>query len=91
MVKMKSERPLYVNGMAATEFETTDQHAKELESAGLAKRVGGKPDETQAEQALAPEPLKSADVKAPAPENKMAAAPANKAAPATAAKKQESK
>ena len=90
MVKMKSERPLYVNGVASTEFETTDQHAKELEAAGLAKRVAGKASEKQSDQAPAPEPLKSADLKAPAPENKMAPASANKAVTA-AAKKQESK
>lgn len=79
MVKMKSERPLYVNGVASTEFETTDQHAKELEAAGRAKRVSGDAADKQAESK-----------KAPAPENKMAPASANKAATA-ATKKQESK
>lgn len=39
MPKMKSKRPLYVNGQVATEFETTEQHARELEAAGKAERV----------------------------------------------------
>ena len=39
MIKMQSERPLLVDGQARTEFETTEQHAKELEAAGLALRV----------------------------------------------------
>ena len=38
MVKMKSDRPLLVGGVACMEFETTEQHARELEVAGLAVR-----------------------------------------------------
>lgn len=38
MIKMKSDRPLLVGGVALTEFETDEQHARELESAGLAVR-----------------------------------------------------
>ena len=50
MVNMKSERPLYIRGEVVTEFETTEQHAKELEAAGRAKRVGGDAADKQAEQ-----------------------------------------
>lgn len=39
MIKMKSERPLLINGVAQTEFETTEQHGKELIAAGLAEAV----------------------------------------------------
>jgi hypothetical protein len=39
MIKMKSHHPLLVNGEARTEFETDEQHARELELAGLALRV----------------------------------------------------
>jgi hypothetical protein len=39
MIKMKSHHPLLVNGEALTEFETNEQHARELELAGLALRV----------------------------------------------------
>ncbi|WP_183027659.1 hypothetical protein [Variovorax sp. UMC13] len=42
MVKMTSDRPLLVNGEAGTEFETDEQHAKELELKGFAVRVQGK-------------------------------------------------
>lgn len=38
MVKMKSDRPLLVGGVACTEFETNEQHARELEAAGRAVR-----------------------------------------------------
>lgn len=39
MIKMKSERPLLINGVAQTEFETTERHGKELIAAGLAEAV----------------------------------------------------
>jgi len=39
MIKMTSDRPLLINGEARTEFETDEQHAKELELKGLASRV----------------------------------------------------
>lgn len=54
MVKMKSDRPLYVGGEAVNEFETDEQHARELEQKGLAQRVP----EAQSEQqpASPPEP-----------------------------------
>lgn len=35
-MKMKSERPLLVNGVPQTEFETNDQHGRELIAKGLA-------------------------------------------------------
>lgn len=35
-MKMKSERPLLVDGVPQTEFETSEQHGKELISKGLA-------------------------------------------------------
>lgn len=38
MIKMISDRPLLVGGVARTEFETDEQHARELEAAGLATR-----------------------------------------------------
>jgi hypothetical protein len=41
-MKMKSERPLLVNGAPQTEFETSDQHGKELIAKGLAVEVGAK-------------------------------------------------
>lgn len=50
MLKMQSERPLYVNREAVTEFETDEQHARELEARGLAQRVPAE----QAEQAAPP-------------------------------------
>lgn len=39
-MKMKSERPLLVDGVPQTEFETNDQHGKELIAKGLAVEVG---------------------------------------------------
>lgn len=39
MIKMKSHHPLLVGGEARTEFETDEQHARELEFSGLAARV----------------------------------------------------
>lgn len=39
MIKMKSRHPLLVGGEARTEFETDEQHARELELSGLAARV----------------------------------------------------
>lgn len=66
MMKMKSERPLLINGIPQTEFETTIQHGKELKAAGLAVPVGEEVEE-------------KADTKmADTPENKMADAPSNK-------------
>lgn len=44
MIKMKSERPLLINGTAQTEFETTEQHGKELVAAGLAEPVEPEPE-----------------------------------------------
>lgn len=44
MVKMKSDRPLLVGGVACTEFETSEQHARELEAAGRAVREPADPD-----------------------------------------------
>ncbi|MDM0090301.1 MULTISPECIES: hypothetical protein [unclassified Variovorax] len=41
MIKMTSARPLLVNGEAGTEFETDEQHARELELKGFAVRVQG--------------------------------------------------
>lgn len=41
-MKMKSERPLLVDGVPQTEFETSDQHGKELIAKGLAVEVGTK-------------------------------------------------
>lgn len=38
-MKMKSERPLLVGGVPQTEFETSDQHGKELIAKGLAVEV----------------------------------------------------
>lgn len=67
MIKMKSERPLLINGVPQTEFETTAHHAKELKAAGLAVSV----EEVEAEPE---QETKMAE----APENKMADAPANK-------------
>lgn len=43
MVKMKSDRPLLVGGVACTEFETNEQHARELEAAGRAVREAADP------------------------------------------------
>lgn len=43
MVKMKSDRPLLVGGVACTEFETNEQHALELEAAGRAVREPADP------------------------------------------------
>lgn len=43
MIKMKSHHPLLVNGEARTEFETDEQHARELELAGLALCVESAP------------------------------------------------
>ena len=43
MVKMKSDRPLLVGGVACTEFETNEQHARELEAAGRAVREPADP------------------------------------------------
>lgn len=41
MIKMTSHRPLLINGEARTEFDTDEQHAKELELKGFAVRVQG--------------------------------------------------
>jgi hypothetical protein len=41
-MKMQSERPLLVNGVPQTEFETSDQHGKELIVKGLAVEVVAK-------------------------------------------------
>jgi hypothetical protein len=41
-MKMKSERPLLVGGVPQTEFETSDQHGKELIAKGLAVEVDAK-------------------------------------------------
>jgi hypothetical protein len=65
MFKMKSERPLLINGIPQTEFETTEHHGKELISKGLATRVDAEETEPKMEAA---------------PKNKMADAPVNKAA-----------
>ena len=65
MFKMKSERPLLINGFPQTEFETTEHHGKELIAKGLATRVDAEEKETKMEAA---------------PKNKMAEAPTNKAA-----------
>lgn len=54
MIKMKSERPLLINGTAQTEFETTEQHGKELVAAGLAEPVEREPVEPEPEVEGAP-------------------------------------
>lgn len=66
MMKMKSERPLLVNGEPRTEFETDDQHGKELIAKGFAVEVS--------EKAAA----KQEDKSAATPANKAAATPKNK-------------
>ena len=67
MVKMKSDRPLLVGGVACTEFETNEQHARELEAAGLAVREPADPDvvvnadSTEAPSIVAAEPETTSD------------------------------
>jgi hypothetical protein len=39
MVNMKSERPLLIGSAVSTEFQVSEQQAKELEDAGLAVRT----------------------------------------------------
>jgi hypothetical protein len=41
MPKMRSSRPVYFGGAVVREFDTDEQHARELESRGLAQRIGG--------------------------------------------------
>lgn len=66
MMQMKSDRPLLVNGEPRTEFETDDQHGKELIARGFAVEVSEK------------QAAKHEDKSAPAPSNKAAASPKNK-------------
>lgn len=40
-IRMKSERPLYVDGAVVTEFDTDEQHARALEASRQAQRVDG--------------------------------------------------
>jgi len=54
MIKMKSERPLLINGTAQTEFETTEQHGKELVAAGLAELVEPEPVEREPVEPVEP-------------------------------------
>lgn len=70
-VKMKSARPLLIDGVPQTEFETTEQHAKELVRAKLAERLDGA-DVTEEDL------LGDGEKQAPAVENKMAPAARNK-------------
>jgi hypothetical protein len=53
-MKMKSDRPLLVNGEPCTEFETTEHHGRELIHAGLAAEVGEKSGPAQASKPAAP-------------------------------------
>ncbi len=70
-MKMKSERPLLVDGVPQTEFETNEQHGKELIAKGLAVEVGtkhAKPAEPVAGEATpipAPAPASAVAVAAP--------------------------
>lgn len=66
MVKMKSERPLLINGIPQTEFETTVHHSKELVSAGLAVVVSSGEDNAESVTDEAKTEGKSVE----APENK---------------------
>lgn len=71
MVKMKSDRPLLVGGVACTEFETNEQHARELEAAGRAVREPADTDavvsdaSTDTPQVVAAEPETTSDSIAP--------------------------
>lgn len=66
MIKMKSERPLLINGTAQTEFETTEQHGKELVKAGLAEPVEPEPVEREPVEPVEPEPeVEGAPAKSP--------------------------
>ena len=62
-MKMKSERPLLVNGVPQTEFETNEQHGKELIAKGLAVEVGG----TSAKSTAPTAAVESNSAPAPAP------------------------
>jgi hypothetical protein len=64
MIKMKSERPLLVNGVAQTEFETTEQHGKELIAAGLAEPV--EPEQADAAESTAAAVEEPAAIEEPA-------------------------
>jgi hypothetical protein len=66
MMKMKSERPLLIDGEAKTEFETTQHHGKELIAAGLAVQVDSDANSSMEEKNNGEAAPKMAD----APENK---------------------
>lgn len=74
-MKMKSDRPLLVDGVPQTEFETNEHHGKELIAKGLAVQVDVKPEKS----AKVTEPVAPVEVD-PAP----TAPPPQLAAPAPA-------
>lgn len=73
-MKMKSERPLLVDGVPQTEFETSDQHGKELIAKGLAVEVDAKP-----AKPVAPVTGEVTPASAPAPAPAVVPAPVGKA------------
>lgn len=77
MIKMKSHHPLLVDNEARTEFETNEQHARELELAGLALRVESAQPEAEQPASIEAEAAPSEiNIEQPEAEPAVAVAPA---------------